>query len=67
MKAVDSNLIKLIAPSLIIGVILGALVVSNISGSVLMLIYAVLLFFIALLFSFGKIDGNWQMVFLEII
>ena len=59
MKAVDSNLIKLIAPSLIIGVILGALVVSNISGSVLMLIYAVLLFFIALLFFFWQ--DRWQL------
>ena len=58
-KAVDFNLIKIVTPSLIIGVILGALVVSNISGSILMLIYAFLLFNIALLFFFWQ--DRWQL------
>ena len=48
-----------VTPSLIIGVILGALVVSNISGSILMLIYAFLLFNIALLFFFWQ--DRWQL------
>ena len=38
MKAVDFKLVSLVTPSLIIGVIFGALVVSNISGSFLMII-----------------------------
>ena len=59
MKAVDFKLVKLITPSLIIGVIFGALVVSNISGSFLMIIYAFLLFLIALLFFFWQ--DRWQL------
>ena len=58
-KAVDFNLIKLIAPSLVVGVIFGAFVVSNISGSSLMLTYAILLFLIALQFFFWR--DEWQL------
>ena len=59
MKAVDFKLVRLVTPSLIIGVIFGALVVSNISGSFLMIIYAFLLFLIALLFFFWQ--DRWQL------
>jgi uncharacterized membrane protein YfcA len=43
-KAVDFKLLQLIGPSIVIGVILGAVIASNITGSMLMLTYAVLLF-----------------------
>jgi|TARA_B110000977_G_C11074995_1_gene490830 uncharacterized membrane protein YfcA len=57
-KAVDFKLLQLIGPSIVIGVILGAVIASNITGSMLMLTYAVLLFLVALQFFFWQ--DKWK-------
>lgn len=57
-KAVDFNLIRVIAYSIIGGVVIGALVVSSLKGSTLMLIYSSLLFLVSLQFFFWK--DSWR-------
>ncbi len=53
-KSVDLNLLKFIFLSVIIGVIFGSIIVSSLKGSSLILIYSIILFFVALQFFFWK-------------
>ena len=57
-KSVDLKLIKVMAYSVLGGVVLGALVVSSLKGSTLMLIYSSLLFLVSLQFFFWK--DSWR-------
>ena len=61
--SVNLDFLKFIFLSLLIGVIFGSIAVSFLEGSSLILIYSIILFFVALQFFFGKMNGDLQINF----
>ncbi len=56
--SVDLNFLKFIFLSVFVGVVFGSIAVSSLEGSSLILIYSIILFFVALQFFFWKDEWN---------